>query len=538
MDFNQILVALGFKPITYKTKALKVDAPNKLLAGMQRIKEKQEKFNKYVLKNRKPQTFLSGQWAYSQLHTVNRVKALEDKQDVYFTPNRLSGRHRSEDEVQSCDNFSIDLDAGKDEHGNYLPIEVVELRKIDMLKMIKTLPQYTALVQTRNGYHVHWSIKEGANIILSEWKKIQAYIVDKTGADPQVKDGARLMKLPYTFAMKGGAYDPYLVNIVEVNEVEYDPQELLKLFEEWEGEVAPTNITIPTVRKNTTVPTIGAQAGVESYTDNIAAIKELDHRYFNSLFKQQMQRMTRKEAMKYFLQSKVNLSSFLGLPERFSCIFHNDKNPSAVIMAPRGAHTRWTYLCHSSNCSLNAPMDIIDVVVRIAGVNFNRAIMFLAACFNISIPGKRGRHINDIIKGNITAVQTIMDESKAYKRKLQPIMNAYTALLEIARTSANMTDTQYYGTDVYFSASKRFLAKQIGTNDEGSTYRKTVLLAALGLVEKVADNDLPESIKQRDYLYKRDLEMYYGGDRTIQYYRIKAIDSLKEMQIIKKQLDK
>ena len=49
---------------------------------------------------------------------------------------------------------------------------------------------------------------------------------------------------------------------------------------------------------------------------------------------------------------------------------------------------------------------------------------------------------------------------------------------------------------------------------------------------------MPANIQSRDYLFTRDIKDTYGADRTIQYYRLTAIDSLKSMQNIKAQLDK
>ena len=108
-----------------------------------------------------------------------------------------------------------------------------------------------------------------------------------------------------------------------------------------------------------------------------------------------------------------------------------------------------------------------------------------------------------------------MAENEAYRKKLEPIVDAYTALTEIAAKTAELTNTQYYGSDVYFAVSTRYLADTLNAPDN-KTHKKTVLLAALGIIEKVDDADLPANIQSRDYLFARDIKDTYGADRTIQ----------------------
>lgn len=178
------------------------------------------------------------------------------------------------------------------------------------------------------------------------------------------------------------------------------------------------------------------------------------------------------------------------------------------------------------------------MTMAIAGVGFEKAFKFLVAAFGIILPrSKRGRHIDQLIQSNDTAIQTIMGESKVYESKLRPVMDAYDALVAIAKATAEKTNTIYYGHDVYFAASTRYLANKLNTQDN-KTHRKTVLLAALGLIEKIADDDLPEAIKSRDFLFRQNIEIIHGEDRTIQYYRLPAIDSLAAMTQIRKQLDR
>ena len=184
-------------------------------------------------------------------------------------------------------------------------------------------------------------------------------------------------------------------------------------------------------------------------------------------------------------------------------------------------------------------MDIIGVVMALANCTYKIALRFLADCFGIILPKESGRTIEAMVDANIEALNVISGAEKAYKRKLEPLMDVYSILASEATKTAHMTNTVYYGDDVYFSASARFVTKELGlaATSVDKVHQKLTLLAALGVIQRVADDDLPASIKKRNNQLLRDSYDLYEG-RTIQYYLLRQIDNLFQMDTIRKMLIK
>ncbi|REE67591.1 putative DNA primase/helicase [Paenibacillus taihuensis] len=65
------------------------------------------------------------------------------------------------------------------------------------------------IVETKNGYHIYWAIKNGA---LSRFVPIQQALVRKFNSDPKITDLARVMRVPGFYHRKNPS-SPYLVRV-------------------------------------------------------------------------------------------------------------------------------------------------------------------------------------------------------------------------------------------------------------------------------------------------------------------------------------
>lgn len=81
-------------------------------------------------------------------------------------------------------------------------------------------PPPTAIVETRNGFHVYWLFDrpvfagdEGFSSALPEYKSVQSAIIERFQADPQCKDAARVLRVPGSFHLKDPA-NPFPVKLV------------------------------------------------------------------------------------------------------------------------------------------------------------------------------------------------------------------------------------------------------------------------------------------------------------------------------------
>lgn len=101
----------------------------------------------------KPQTY---EEAESKLKWLNGHM---DK-DIYFIPN--SGGTKN-GEINKINGIFADWDAGKDENGNYYPLDIVKQKKTEFFKTIELSPiQPTYIVDTRNGCQVYWLLYSGS----------------------------------------------------------------------------------------------------------------------------------------------------------------------------------------------------------------------------------------------------------------------------------------------------------------------------------------------------------------------------------------
>ena len=102
--------------------------------------------------------------------------------DTYFTPNTFKDGKRSEPAIASLNSFYVDFDCGRDQDGNYFPTNQVNEFKNQTRERLEHFPKYTALIETRNGYHVYCFIRaedhhmsdDVIKIILSKLDKIDA----------------------------------------------------------------------------------------------------------------------------------------------------------------------------------------------------------------------------------------------------------------------------------------------------------------------------------------------------------------------------
>ena len=280
--------------------------------------------------------------------------------------------------------------------------------------------------------------------------------------------------------------------------------------------------------------------------ERIDAIRRLDASYFQQSMRQLGINLSVSDAKNY-AKRKINMATFLGLGYHCNCVLHDDATMSASIL-PGTASKDWIYYCHSSNCDYsNRSLDLIGVVQALANCDFLRALQFLAACSGINIPEihtdgpdggshaalPAGTHVDNVIYATFGALKTLQS-NPARSRKIAALVSTAEVLCDEARKKASIIDMADHGEYVYFSASTRYIAEKT-KQDQKDVVRKINLLATLGLVEKVPDDQLPASIALKcSELDRQCMDMYDG--RTIQYFRLRLL-SPAEMVEARDRLD-
>jgi len=121
--------------------------------------------------------------------------------DSYFYVN--GGRKQYAINTISC--CFVDIDAGRDSSGNYLPSKEVMKFKQDALDTINDFPVKPSwVVDTRNGYQIYWILDDESRTLVNKttWNGIQKKLVNYFGGDARAIKINQIYRVPYTWWRK------------------------------------------------------------------------------------------------------------------------------------------------------------------------------------------------------------------------------------------------------------------------------------------------------------------------------------------------
>ena len=144
------------------------------------------------------------------------------------------GTHKEED-ITSCRMIACDFDFGKRADKSYLSDEELAEAKSYFRNVMQKncgpiIPQYTCLTETRNGFHMTWSINTCS---VDEWLVAAEKIKDviKTIIDPVVTANVnRILRMPGSIHKKRGT-DAFETRLVDANDITYNVNTLALTFE-------------------------------------------------------------------------------------------------------------------------------------------------------------------------------------------------------------------------------------------------------------------------------------------------------------------
>ncbi len=329
-------------------------------------------FTEYILDGEDPVIWHEDKWNKDGKACSGYFVGKADENE-FFTPNSIQlederGKGRKASNVTAVRNLYIDIDAGKDAEGNYLSLTEVAERKAAMKKVMATLPAPTATVETRNGFHLYWSISKEDQTDIERGKALLKKLVRTVSiADKAASDISRLLRLPGSIHHKNGL-EPFQVNIMEANAVRYS-------FDE-----------------------------IEAYLDNNIASIEAACQLYTEEYPEALQKTSLKEKSKVIQFPKsplynelrgsdndvekchsISMRNFLAdmgydaWGTKFKCVLplHDDETGDAVIYDKDGAGQAYdVYVCHCSECSEKG-LDIIGLVRAMYSCSFKEAVSFL-----------------------------------------------------------------------------------------------------------------------------------------------------------------
>ena len=121
--------------------------------------------------------------------------------DAYFYVN--GGRKQYAINTIAC--CFVDIDAGRDAAGNYLPSKEVMKFKQSALDRINNFPVKPSwVVDTRNGYQIYWIMDDQSRTLINQttWNGIQKKLVNYFGGDARAIKINQIYRVPYTWWRK------------------------------------------------------------------------------------------------------------------------------------------------------------------------------------------------------------------------------------------------------------------------------------------------------------------------------------------------
>jgi len=339
--------------------------------------EKQAIFNEYILENKPAKTYQiinSGMVAHDM--TIDN--------DTYFLVNEISGYKQTKPanaDIIGYRSWYIDIDCGKDSDGQYFSLEEVSARKQQIKTVIDCLPTPTAIIDTRNGYHVYYAcfgVDDSA-----VWQQLEDKLISITKiADPAVRDAARVLRMPGSVWIKSHTgLPPYPVSILAANRQAYDIDSFRQQLDDCASDIqtaADTYIAMYPIAANQQHHNMAAAVPAEHQSRRVQAIIDLSLDTFDVPEPQEVNNV------KEYLRQQ-NMADFLQIanPASFCCILHDDHNPSASIYHNESGYR---YYCANAACIGHGDghgADIIDVVKALSGCKYRHAVNYLTQIYNI-----------------------------------------------------------------------------------------------------------------------------------------------------------
>lgn len=343
--------------------------------------DKEAIFNEYILHGQAPKT-------YQLLGKGVVAHELSPDNDTYFLVNRTATYKETKPlktDIIGYNAWYVDIDCGKNADNKYYSLEEVSRRKKEINNSIDLLPTPTAIIDTRNGYHVYWACSgldsaEDADT----WQQIQNKLHEIVSiADPTGKDSSRILRLPGSRWIKAyTGLSPYDVTIVQAAAIRYTADQFQQQLDSCSDNVqaaAQSYITVYPAVASKSGKIAAAVVPVENQSERVQAIMDLSLDTFTV-----PDTSTEVNNIKEYLRQQ-DLADFLQIanPSSFQCILHDDHHPSASIYHNDSGYR---YYCAIGSCAGHGDghgADIIDVVMALSGCRYKQAINYLCALYGI-----------------------------------------------------------------------------------------------------------------------------------------------------------
>ncbi len=398
---------------------------------------------------------------------VSDIPKYIDNYDIFFIPN-IGGTKKIDITDFKC--FFVDFDCGRDKNDNFYPLNYVKKFKDSKLQDLKKFEiQPNAIIETRNGLHAYWFIRE--EITYEKWNFIEKALIRHFNTDKKVSSPANQLRLPNSTWFKDKEH-PFKCSILSFNDFYTNIETYCNVFNLLKNEktVFKTKYCYKPDYKT-------------SPAQNKPAIKLKS-------YKEVFDYLTKKVSMFDYLKQ------FYGLEgenqDSFCCLFHNDEHSSASIFKTDSGIE--LYYCRTNTCNFIG--NIIQVVGRLKSVSRSVAINILCQDLNIEY-----REDIEAIKFLLDNIRSIDDDIELSHRDLYGVIYRYIPTLkEIHSIALRNIIHSNYDTELVFSASVGYVAKALNRDDKKSTCADINLFCLLNLLTKLDLEEKEVADKYKKYI--------------------------------------
>lgn len=377
------------------------------------------------------------------------------------------------------------------------------------------------ILETYSGFHVYFLMK---NATTQSFPKIQEALCRKFGGDKQVKNLARLMRIPGFNHQK---YEKeFLVKVIQWTDKYFESEE--EFIEEMDLE-----LDLPQTKgygkEEHSIP-VQYGSPVETTFSIIIPMEKADIVFKNPYAFELKKEKTLREALEEIKKEK--LGTFIESPnmdegEKILCPFHNDTNPSAnTFISKRDEHM---FCCHACEVGTKNATGLYMIT---KGVGFRAAITDLAKMLGIKIVKteyeeeqlEKYQDNRMFLKQDLAIMfPNIAHYINQYDRKA--FLRYFNDEGEV---NISKEDFCYKANNIFFS-SFRYISREMHKQSLDTVTKTTYLLNILGFIERVPIEEVHEELIKRSRLELANLKKKLNKQgvkgqeqaksaRTINYY--------------------
>lgn len=429
----------------------------------------------------------------------NFYKSSMTEENIYYVVNDFkvfdnNYEMRKKDCLQKCKAFYCDIDF-KNEKNQHLNNEELKQKKDDVYnKLINLELKPSAIVESRNGFHVYYILNEKShintvyssyqakNVLFSidieKWQSLEKQILNymyvnvSDCVDFAVSDVNRVLRVPQSIHHKSDS-DKFIVKVRCLSKT-YSFDEIEKAF---------CNDYDVTKRKKVS-HIYSDTKKTKNLLDLSLAIKDLDCEYFDYVDKLNVE-MSMNEFVEFVKQYDIRKVFDIDteLEKAFNSVFREDKNASCTIYM---YENKYYYKDFSEECKNehDSYHTTIDLIMNYADVDFKKAVYFLAQIFNVTIISNSIEEIkldDEFSMNQIAKLEKVAEKNKKIKF-LKKSIDMYKIILKMRKRNLMQNNTDR------FECAKKYLA-DVMQKEVKHIERYMYVLEALQLIKRVYNNN-------------------------------------------------